>query len=42
VLTTGGRSALVIMFEDASGIVSAERPDRTAFRELLADIRLQA
>ena len=41
-LTTGGRSALVIMFEDVSGIVSAERPDRAAFRELLADIRLQA
>jgi hypothetical protein len=41
-LTTGGRSALVVMFEDVSGIVSAERPDRAAFGELLADIRLQA
>ena len=41
-LTTGGRSALVVMFEDVSGIVSAERPDRAAFRELLANIRLQA
>jgi len=41
-LTTGGRSALVVMFEDASGIVSAEGPDRAAFRELLADIRWQA
>ena len=41
-LTTGGRSALVVIFEDVSGIVSAERPDRAAFRELLADIRLQA
>ena len=41
-LTTGGRSALVVMFEDVSGIVSAGRPDRAAFRELLADIRLQA
>ena len=40
-LTTGGRSALVVMFEDVSGIVSAQRPDRAAFRELLADIRLQ-
>jgi len=39
-LTTGGRSALVVMFEDVSGIVSAQRPDRAAFRELLADIRL--
>jgi hypothetical protein len=41
-LTTGGRSALVVMFEDVSGIVSAGQPDRAAFRELLADIRLQA
>ena len=41
-LTTGDRSALVVMFEDVSGIVSAERPDRVAFRELLAGIRLQA
>ena len=41
-LTTSGRSALVVMFEDVSGIVSAERPDRVAFRELLAGIRLQA
>ena len=41
-LTTSGRSALVVMFEDVSGIVSAERPDRAAFRELLAGIRLQA
>jgi hypothetical protein len=40
-LTTGG-SALVVMFEDVSGIMSAGRPDRAAFRELLADIRLKA
>ena len=39
-LTTSGRSALVVMFEDVSGTVSAERSDRAAFRELLADIRL--
>jgi hypothetical protein len=41
-LTTGGRSALVVTFEDVSGIVSADLPDRAAFRELLANIRLQA
>lgn len=41
-LTTGGRSALVVMFEDVSGIVSAEPPDLAAFRELLTDIQLQA
>ena len=41
-VTARGRSTVVIMFEDVSGIVSAERPDRVAFRELLAGIRLQA
>ena len=41
-VTTSGRSALVVMFEDVSGIVSAEQPDRAAFREFLADIRLHA
>jgi hypothetical protein len=30
------------MFEDISGAVSAGRPDRAAFRKLLADVRLQA
>jgi hypothetical protein len=41
-LTTGGTSELVVMFEDVSGIVSAELPDRAAFRGFLADIRLHA
>jgi len=41
-VTTRGQSTLVIMFEDSSGISSAERPDRAAFREFLAGIRLRA
>jgi len=41
-VTTGGQSALVVTFEDPSGISSAERADRAAFSELLAGIRLRA
>lgn len=41
-VTTRGRPTLVIMFEDSSGIWSAERADRAAFREFLAGIRLRA
>lgn len=41
-VTTRGQSALVVMFEDSSGISSAERADRAAFREFLAGIRLRA
>jgi hypothetical protein len=41
-VTTRGQSTLVITFEDCSGISSAEQADRTAFREFLAGIRLQA
>jgi hypothetical protein len=37
-----GQSTLVITFEDSSGISSAERADRAAFREFLAGIRLRA
>jgi len=41
-VTTRGPSALVVTFEDSSGMASAERADRTAFREVLAGIRLRA
>jgi hypothetical protein len=41
-VTTGGQSALVVTFEDSSGISAAERADRAAFREFLAGIRLRA
>jgi hypothetical protein len=41
-VTTRGQSTLVITFEDSSGISSAERADRAAFREFLAGIRLRA
>jgi hypothetical protein len=41
-VTTGGQSALVVTFEDSSGISSAERADRAAFAEFLAGIRLRA
>ena len=41
-VTAGGQSALVITFEDPSGISSAERADRAAFAEFLAGIRLPA
>jgi hypothetical protein len=41
-VTAGGQSALVITFEDPSGISSAERADRAAFAELLAGVRLRA
>jgi hypothetical protein len=39
-VTTRGQSARVITFEDSSGMSSAERADRAAFREFLAGIRL--
>jgi hypothetical protein len=41
-ITTGGQSALVVTFEDSSGMLSAERADRAAFREFLAGIRSRA
>ena len=41
-VTTGGQSALVITFEDSSGMSSAEPADRAAFAEFLAGIRLPA
>ena len=41
-VTTRGQSALVVTFEDTSGMSSAERADRAAFREFLAGIRLPA
>ena len=41
-VTTRGQSALVVTFEDTSGMSSAERADRAAFREFLAGIRLRA
>ena len=41
-VTTRGQSALVVTFEDSSGISAAERADRAAFREFLAGIRLRA
>jgi len=41
-VTIRGQSTLVITFEDSSGISSAERADRAAFREFLAGIRLRA
>lgn len=41
-VSTRGQSTLVITFEDSSGISSAERADRAAFREFLAGIRLRA
>jgi len=41
-VTTRGQSALMITFEDSSGISSTEQADRAAFREFLAGIRLRA
>ena len=41
-VTTRGQSALVVTFEDSSGMSAAERADRAAFREFLAGIRLRA
>lgn len=41
-VTTRGQSALIVTFEDSSGMSSAEGADRAAFRELLAGIRLRA
>jgi len=41
-VTTRGQSALVVTFEDSSGVSSGERADRAAFREFLAGIRLRA
>jgi len=41
-VTTRGPSALVVTLEDTSGMPSAERADRAAFREFLAGIRLPA
>jgi hypothetical protein len=41
-VTTRGQSALIVTFEDSSGMLSAERADRAAFREFLAGIRLPA
>jgi uncharacterized Zn-binding protein involved in type VI secretion len=41
-VTTRGQSTLVITLEGSSGIWSAERADRAAFREFLAGIRLRA
>ena len=41
-VTTGGQSALVVTFEDSSGVSSAEPADRAAFAEFLAGIRLPA
>jgi hypothetical protein len=41
-VTTRGQSALVVTLEDTSGMPSAERADRAAFREFLAGIRLRA
>ena len=35
-VTTRGQSARVITFEDSSGVPSAERADRAAFREFLS------
>src|SRR5215475_2852979 len=41
-VTTRGQSALVVTFEDSSGVSASERADRAAFREFLAGIRLRA
>ncbi len=41
-VTTRGQSALIVTFEDSSGMSSAEWADRAAFREFLASIRLRA
>ena len=41
-VTARGQSALVITFEDSSGVSSAEPADRAAFGEFLAGIRLRA
>jgi len=41
-VTTRGQSALVVTFEDSSGVSTGERADRAAFREFLAGIRLRA
>ena len=41
-VTTRGQSALVVTFEDSSGMSAAERADRAAFREFLNGIRLRA
>ena len=41
-ITTRGQSALVVTFEDSSGVSSGERADRAAFREFLAGFRLRA
>lgn len=40
-VTVRGQSTLVVTFEDSSGILSAERADRAAFRGLLTGIRLR-
>jgi len=41
-VTTRGQSALVVTFEDSSGVSSGERADRAAFREFLTGTRLRA